>query len=112
MKKEKMFVRHKTDEDELIVKRLAFPGKNTGWLGIGAHGNVWLISGTTGYWICDLHEEELTPNDRVKILTIAKRVMATDGSIETAFKRVTNNIKEKDFRGGYRVGIITNKEET
>lgn len=112
MKKEQMFVRHKTDEDELIVKRFSFPGKNTGWLGVGAHGNVWLITRTTAYWICDIQTEEIDKNDKKKIVAFAKRVMETEGSLDTAFKRATRAVKEKDFRGGYRVGLITAKKET
>lgn len=106
MKKEQMFVRHKTNEDELIAHRLMFPGKNTGWLGVGEHGNVWLITGSCAYWICDIHAEGLTAKNKKEIVAIAERVMKTDGSMETAFKRATGARSDRDFRTGYRVGLI------
>ena len=110
MKNEPMFVRHKTNEDELIEHRLMFPGKDTGWLGVGVHGNVWLISGPTAYWICDIHAEGLTTKNKKEIVAIAERVLKTDGSLERAYKRASGQINERDFRCGYRVGLITNRE--
>ena len=110
MKKQELLVVHKTDEVELIVRRLVFPGKNTGWLGVGSCGNVWLINGNAAYWICDIVAEGYTVKDKKKIVLLAKHVMQTDGSMETAFNRAISGVKERDFRCGYRIVRSVGKE--
>lgn len=95
-------IEHKDRGWEHITVRIQYPGKNTGWLGVGVHGNVWLIQGPTAMWICDIHDEGFTFADRKKIVEFAKPII--EGSLEQAYRDAAAGIKNP--RCGYRVSVF------
>lgn len=105
MKSHRMFVRHKDGGDERLVRRIMLPGKHTGWLGVGEHGNVFNIYGAHAWWVFDIHDEGIPVTDRAAIVTAAQRVL--DRPIES----VINDIEwgKVNPRAGFRVGIFVTK---
>lgn len=94
-------VMHKNGEIECIVQRIQYPGKNTGWLGVGERNNVWLITGPVGYWICDWKEAGADSVDRKKLVQFTRQIMETEASMETAMTRAAAGVR--DGRAGYQV---------
>jgi hypothetical protein len=102
---------HKDGDVEAIVHRLHFPGKNTGWLGVGEHDNVWLVIRGWGYWITHLPRlaDDLTDGQRRaslirEVRQIADGVMATEGSMDEAFRHAADGLR--DGRAGYKIFYI------
>lgn len=108
---------HKNDEVEVILHRITFPGKNTGWLGVGEHSNVWLITRNLGYWITQLNglaEDMADANKRAsrtsEIRKIAHTVMDTDGSLEKGFELAASGLR--DGRAGYQIVDVGDVDPT
>ena len=102
---------HKDGDVEAIVHRLHYPGKNTGWLGVGEHDNVWLVTRGWGYWITQLPRlaADLTDGQRRaslirEVRQIANGVMATEGTLDAAFANVAANLR--DGRAGYKIFYV------
>jgi hypothetical protein len=101
-------VLHWNGELELLVRRVQYPGKNTGWLGVGEKSNVWLIVRNYGYWICDCSDAASSTN--AQLVQTACDVMHSCGSMEQGFKNAAAGLR--DGRAGYPVIDVSDVDVT